>query len=508
MTDRASGILLHVTSLPTPYGIGDLGPSAYQFVEFLAAARQSYWQILPLNPTSVAYDNSPYSCLSAFAGNPILISLELLEQEGLLTRPEIKNVPRFKKTKVDYLAAAEHKKKVLGIAFERWRETGAQDPKFHKFREEHSPWLEDHALFIALREYFDGALWCDWPGELRQRQEGALQEWREKLKDRIYQEEFLQFIFFKQWCALKAYCNDRGIKIIGDIPIYVNYDSAEVWSNPGLFKLDEVGRRTAVAGVPPDYFSATGQIWDNPVYRWDVLRQTKYAWWIQRMEHNFKLFDLVRLDHFRGFVAFWEIPAGEETAVNGKWQSAPASDFFNSLISHFVHLPIIAEDLGIITPDVKAVIDDFGFPGMKLLLFAFGEDLPSSPYAPHNHTENSVVYTGTHDNNTIVGWFKEEAHAEDRKRLWAYLGEAIGESKIHWALIRLAMMSVARLVIIPMQDVLGLGNGARMNQPATKTGNWGWRLQTGQLTESLRDKLASMTRIYGRAPAGGANPYC
>jgi 4-alpha-glucanotransferase len=311
-------------------------------------------------------------------------------------------------------------------------------------------------------------------------------------------EKFFQYIFFKQWLALKSYCNSKNIQIIGDMPIYMNYDSCDVWANPEIFKLNEEKQPASVSGVPPDYFSATGQLWGNPVYNWEVLKQTQYSWWIKRVEHNLKFFDILRLDHFRGFVGYWEIPSGEETAINGKWVAAPAEEFFGTLLKHFPGLPIIAEDLGEITPDVREVMSRFGFPGMKILIFAFGDDLPVHPYAPHNYTENCLVYTGTHDNNTVKGWFRKEASLQLRNRLSAYLGHEASEDRIHWELIRLAMMSIARIAIIPMQDLLGLGEEARMNQPATIEGNWSWRLLPEQLTPTVTNKLTEMTEIYGR----------
>jgi len=311
-------------------------------------------------------------------------------------------------------------------------------------------------------------------------------------------EKFLQYLFFKQWFSLKNYCNSKNIQIIGDVPIYVSFDSVDVWANPGIFKLDKKKMPTFIAGVPPDYFSKTGQLWENPVYRWDVLKETRYSWWVKRIEHNLRLFDVIRLDHFRGFVAYWEVPANEKTAINGKWIEVPAEDFFSTLLKHFPNLAIIAEDLGFITPDVIEVIDHFRFPGMKLLIFAFGDDFPKSSYLPHNHTKNCVVYTGTHDNNTVKGWWRREASPEDRKRLFKYIGREVEEGNIQWEFIRLAMMSVADMVIIPMQDILGLGEEARMNLPATAEGNWEWRLIPEQLTPSLAKRLSEMTEIYGR----------
>lgn len=496
MKRRGSGILLHITSLPSPYGIGDFGPSAYQFIDFLAQAGQSFWQILPLNPTSPGLGNSPYSSYSAFAGNPLLISPERLVEKGLISKPE--HYPASEHERVDYEAVAAYKGRMLRTAYETYKQSRERDHEFERFRKENSYWLDDYALFSALKEHFNGAMWGGWPRELRDRSETALREWREKLADRISMEHFFQYLVYKQWSSVKSYCNSKSIQVIGDMPIYVSYDSSDVWANPHLFKLDDEKRPTFVAGVPPDYFSATGQLWGNPVYKWDVLKETHYAWWIRRVEHNLKLFDTVRLDHFRGFVAYWEVPAGQETAINGRWVEAPARDFFNALFRKRPYPSIIAEDLGYITPDVREVINAFEFPTMKLLLFAFGGDLATSPYAPHNYVKNCVVYTGTHDNNTIRGWFRKETGPDDKRKLFEYLGRQVGEETIHWELIRLAMMSVADTAILPMQDILGLGEEARMNLPATTKGNWGWRLRPDQLNPALVTPLLQMTRIYGR----------
>ncbi|MDZ7291622.1 MAG: 4-alpha-glucanotransferase [candidate division KSB1 bacterium] len=498
MKNRGSGILLHITSLPSSYGIGDLGPCAYQFADFLISARQCFWQILPLNPTCTAMGNSPYSSYSAFAGNPLLISPDFLVRDGFLRRS---NIPRYaprRDDRVDYEAVIEHKKKLLAVAYGKNKRRLEKDHKFQWFCHENSNWLEDYALFMALKEHFNEFDWSSWPKELRDREKRALGEYKKKFADRIRQEKFTQYLFFQQWFALKNYCKSKNLQFIGDLPIYVSYDSADVWANPELFKLDDQKRPIGVAGVPPDYFSETGQLWGNPVYRWDTLQATRYAWWAKRLEHNLKLFDIIRLDHFRGFVAYWEVPASEETAENGRWIKAPVEDFFSTLFRHFPSLPIIAEDLGEITPDVREIIHRFGLPGMRILMFAFGEDLATSIHAPHNYPENCVVYTGTHDNNTVKGWFTREASAEEKKKLIGYLGREVTEKTVHLELIRLVMSSVAKMVIIPMQDVLGLGRKARMNFPGTPKGNWGWRLRVGQLTPSLAQRLGEMTKIYGR----------
>jgi len=498
MKRRGSGILLHVTSLPSPYGIGDLGPWAYRFVDFLTETKQSFWQLLPLNPTDPAYDNSPYHSISAFAGNSLLISPELMVRDGLLAKADVKTLPNFPDGRVDYEAIIAYKKKLFYLAYKRFKKT-KNNYKYERFRSENSHWLDNFALFISLKAHFHGQAWKEWPPEIRDRQQEALKSLKKELHDRIEMEKFLQYIFNQQWSSLKRYCNQKGIQIIGDIPIYVDYDSVDLWTNPEIFKLDNEKRPYAVAGVPPDYFSETGQLWGNPVYRWEVLKERGYDWWVQRMEHTLNLFDVVRVDHFRGLVAYWEVPAGEKTAINGRWVEVPVEDFFNALLKRFSYLPIIAEDLGVITPDVREIMQRFEFPGMKVLLFAFGEDHPMHPYLPHTYDKHYVAYTGTHDNNTMRGWFETEAKPEDKERLFRYLGREISLQDIHWEFIRLAMMSVANLAIIPMQDILGLGKEARMNRPATSKDNWRWRLLSEQLTPSLAGRLLEMTEIYGRA---------
>jgi 4-alpha-glucanotransferase len=497
MNRRKSGILLHLTSLPSPYGIGDMGPEAYRFTDFLAEAKQSFWQILPLNPTERVYGNSPYHSISAFAGNPLIISPELLVQDGFLATADCEPLPTGPIGRVDYENIVPYKEKVFNTAYDRF--TKVQDHDAYKtFCAENISWLDDFSLFVALKGHFQGKAWNQWPPEVRDRQPEALQSMIEDLHDTIEQEKFLQYFFFRQWFALKGYCNEKGIQIIGDMPIYVDYDSVDVWTHPEIFKLDAERKPEAVAGVPPDYFSATGQLWGNPVYRWNTLKERGYDWWIRRMGHTLSLFDVVRIDHFRGLVAYWEIPAGEQTAIHGQWVEAPVYDFFDGLRAQFPSLPVIAEDLGVITPDVRKVMQHFELPGMKVLLFAFGEDNPMHPYLPHTYEKNTVVYTGTHDNNTVRGWFEREAKPKDKKRLFRYLGRKTSPQEIPWELIRLAMMSVANLAIIPMQDILGLGAEARMNRPATGDGNWEWQLVPGELTPALVEKLRAMTQIYGR----------
>jgi len=499
MNVRRSGILLHITSLPSAHGIGDLGSAAYRFADFLMETGQSFWQILPVNPTSPEYGNSPYNSHSAFAGNPLMISLEFLAREGLLLPADLEAAPPFLAHEADYPAVIKFKFEALHRAYENHKRALDRDYEFQKFCRENAFWLEDYALFIALREYFNDRLWGDWPWEIKTRQSAVLDDSREKLHERILKEKFIQQLFFKQWAGLKNYCSQNNLHLIGDIPIYVNYDSADVWANPDLFKLNEQLKPMLVSGVPPDFFSATGQLWGSPVYQWETLKRTRYAWWLQRFDQNFKLCDLVRLDHFRGFIAYWEIPAHESTAMNGRWVEAPVMDFLTTLVKHYPYLPIIAEDLGVITPEVREIMQRFDFPGMKLLLCGFKSDLATDPNLPHHFPKHCVVYTGTHDNNTALGWFRKEATEEDRRRLFQYLGREVSAREVHWDLIRLAMMSPANIVIIPMQDLLGLNEEARMNLPATVQGNWKWRCIHEQLTPAIKARLVEMTRIYGRS---------
>ncbi len=498
MEKRGSGILLHITSLPSPYGIGDLGMNAHGFVDFLAKAGQSYWQILPLNPTSPAYGNSPYSSFSAFAGNSFLISPELMAKEGLLKRSEIMDPPAFSAKRVNYKKVIVYKNGLFDLAFKRNIGKLSADKEFRGFCRKNANWLDDFALFISIKKSLKSIEWSDWPKGLRDRENEAMKEASMKLKDNILKEKLLQYIFFRQWSSLKKHCDTKNIKIIGDIPIYVNYDSSDVWANPEIFSLDRDKKPAFVGGVPPDYFSSTGQLWGHPIYKWDALKRSGYEWWLKRIEHNLEEFHLFRLDHFRGFVGYWKVDVKEETAINGEWVEAPAVDFFNTVIERFPNISIIAEDLGVITHDVREVMERFGFPGMKVLLFAFGEDLQTNPYAPHNHIKNCLVYTGTHDNNTIRGWFRNETTAGDKERISEYLGHKITERTVHWEFVKLAMMSVADTVIIPMQDILGLGEKQRMNLPASAKGNWEWRLLQEQISPELIRKLKTVTERYDR----------
>ncbi len=504
---RSSGILLHITSLPASFGIGDLGSSAYEFADFLAAAGQRLWQVLPLNPTG--YGDSPYQCFSAFAGNPLLISLEHLRDAGTLPASDLASAPSFSEASVDYGAVIDFKFRVLRRAAQVFFADGsrADHAAFEHFCESARPWLDDFALFMALKQQQGGVMWTRWEPSVRRRDSGALEQWSCKLAPELKARKYWQFEFFRQWEALKHYCQERGIRFMGDVPIYVAHDSADVWSRPDMFRLDDQGMPSVVSGVPPDYFSATGQLWGNPIYRWDVLAANGYQWWIERFRATLSLFDMVRLDHFRGFEAYWEIPVGETTAVHGRWVKGPGETFLSALQDAFGGLPIVAENLGVITPAVEELRQEFGLPGMALLQFAFGNDPQGPSFRPHNYARDLVAYTGGHDNDTTVGWWSSSGASDSTRTpedvrqehdfARAYLG--LHESdEINWALIRAVLASVADVAIIPLQDVLGLGTEARMNLPGRVSGNWKWRYRRGALTGELSGRLRSLTTIYDR----------
>ena len=498
MNERASGILLHITSLPSKYGIGDLGPSSYEFVDFLHEARQKYWQVLPLNPTEMTYGNSPYSCPSAFAGNPLLISPELIMDEGYLSKSDIIDLPEFPKDSVDFELASSYKIELLKTAFETNLRGIAQYGDFKKFCLENKQWLDDYCLYISIKSRTTYETWQNFAADLRDRNGQSLNHWYEKEEHFILYNKFLQYVFFKQWNSLKKYSNDKGIQIIGDIPYYINYDSSDVWSNQKIFKLDENKNPEFIAGVPPDYFSETGQLWGNPVYDWSRLKETQYSWWMKRIEHNLSMFDKLRLDHFRGFVSYWEVKAGETTALNGKWIHLNAKTFLDTLFSNFDKTKFIAEDLGLITEEVKDTIKHYNLPGMKILLFAFGEDFPYGDYLPSNINNNCVVYTGTHDNNTVLGWWNEEAGDIEKNRVSEYLRKEINEENINWELIEVAMRSKADTVIIPIQDILSLGASARMNTPSTTSGNWAWKLESLDFLSGFIERLSVLSKYNDR----------
>lgn len=494
---RASGILLPISSISTKDGIGDVGPAAHKFVDFLKRAGQHYWQILPLNYTTAGTAYSPYNGASAFAGNPLLISPDLMYRDGLLQKNDVQDLPDFPPGKVDYRRVCSWKSKLLNKAFARSASLSALDD-YDRFAERNTFWLEDFATFIAVKKHFGGRPWIAWPKEIRDRRKRALTSLKKELQEKIDRELFLQYLWNKQYSSLKDKCKENAVSIIGDLPMYVAHDSADVWAHPNIFKLDPSRKPRYIAGVPPDYFSRTGQLWGNPIYNWRYLDRTNYDWWMRRIEHNLRLFDLVRIDHFRGLVAYWQVPAGEKTSVRGKWVKAPTDAFFSALFRRFPSAPIFAEDLGYITEDVREVISKYGLACMRVLQFGFDGDSTKNLHCPHNHIENCLVYTGTHDNNTARGWFETEATPEQKKRLFHYLGHKVPAKTVHRKMIRLAMASVANVAIIPMQDLLGLGSQARMNRPAKTRGNWLWRMQKGQASAVLAKDLKKMVETYGR----------
>ncbi len=494
--ERSAGILLHITSLPSPYGIGDMGLEARSFADFLYRSKQKYWQILPLNPTEGGQGHSPYSAISGMAGNTLLISLDQLAKEGLIDYQELAKYHLANEGKVDYAAVERSKEELLNKAY--WTYLKKDDRKYYEdFCSKESYWLDDFATFMLLKQLNEGKPWFQWKDEYKLRDEKALKDLQEDNEDELYRIKWLQYIFDKQWKHLKGYCNERNISLIGDLPIYVSYDSADVWSNKEIFAIDENGNVTGIAGVPPDAFSADGQLWGMPVFKWDVLQERKYDWWIDRIKRNIELFDLVRIDHFRAFAAYWEVPAGASTAKNGQWKPGPGSDFFTAVKEAFGELPFIAEDLGDVDDTVFALRDEFALPGMKVLQFAFGNDLPQSVHIPHNHSKNFIVYTGTHDNNTTRGWYKD-ADENTRRLLNEYAGKEVSEEEVHWALSRMAYASVAKTVILPMQDVLNLDETGRMNIPASVDNNWAWRLTPGQVNRYLEDKLKELVYLFNR----------
>jgi len=499
---RRSGILLHPTSLPGRFGIGDLDDAAYQFVDFLAAAGQSYWQVLPLSPTG--YGDSPYQTLSAFAGNPMLISPDGLVEAGHLSKADVEHVPDFPDGLVDFGPVINYKTGLLDRAFANFRARAPADQRasFARFCDEHAFWLDDFALFMALKEAHDLRPWYEWEPEVVTRQPEALARWRGYLADAIENQKYRQWQFFEQWLSVKRYANGRGVRIVGDIPIFVSLDSADVWANAHLFCFDEDLRPTVVSGVPPDYFSETGQLWGHPLYRWEVMAQEGYIWWIARFRMAFTQADVVRIDHFRGFYNYWEVPAGEETAINGRWSYGPGADLFHVVTAALGEVAIIAEDLGDFDAESRAGVDalqaEFGYPGMKVLQFAFSTG-PDDPFLPHNFTRDCVVYTGTHDNDTTVGWYQVTSTEQERDYALKYLGS--DGSDIAWDLIRLAWASVANTAITTVQDLLSLGHERRMNTPGTVgPPNWCWRLLPDALTDELTARLRELTAVYGRLP--------
>lgn len=492
MDTRASGVLLHVSCLPSKYGIGDMGKAAYTLVDQLKASGQKYWQILPLNPSNPTSGESPYFSSSAFSGNPLLIDLDALVEEGLISESDIQIPEGLPPTDVDFTRVREFKLNVLYKAYEGFIAQG-ENKAFDAFCEQQA-WLQDYALFMAIHKKEGKASWADWPVALRDRHEDAITEATQSLAEEIRREKVLQFFFFKQWEKLKSYANEKEIVVFGDMPIYVSYESADVWVDSEFFKLDENKRPVAVSGVPPDYFSATGQLWNNPVYNWDKLKETNYAWWVNRMGALFERFDLVRIDHFRGLVQYWEVPAGEPTAINGTWEDVPTYEFFDTLIKAFPNFPVVVEDLGIITPDVVEVKEHYGFPGMLILQFAFGEDNAENPYLPDNHIENSLVYLGTHDNNTALGWYENEIDDATNDRLRKYIPGADNGPEVINQLVELTLNSKSRIAIVTAQDLLALPGRARINDPSDNFGNWKWRLTQEEFDALPMKKLHELTK--------------
>jgi 4-alpha-glucanotransferase len=501
---RTSGIVLHPTSLPGPYGIGDLGEHAYRFVDWLEQAGQSIWQVLPLGPTG--YGDSPYQCFSAFAGNPLLISLDTLVKDELLDPKDLEDAPEFPAHRVDFGTVIQHRSALLERAAQHI-DGHTQEAEFNAFCDAEAHWLEDYALFMAALRAQDYKTWPKWEKGLRTRKPAAMKKWRDKLADELHVIRFSQFQFFRQWHALRDYANEKGVRIMGDIPIYVAQESADVWSHPDLFLLDKDGSPTVVAGVPPDYFSATGQLWGNPIFDWNEMKKRGFAWWTDRMRNTLSLVDLVRIDHFRGFEAFWQVPADEETAVNGEWIEGPADALFDALRDALGEVPVVAENLGLITDEVEALRKRCGFPGMAVLQFAFGPDAKHSGLLPHKWTRDTVVYTGTPDNDTTVGWWKNTGkntmdHAEfDRVRAYAMKYLDTDGADVPKMALRSVMSSVADTCIVPVQDVLGLGSDARMNTPGTMGGdNWTWRFTWDQLGDESAAFLYDLAETYGRLP--------
>lgn len=496
MFERSSGILLHPTSLPGKYGIGSLGKEAYKFVDFLKKSNQKLWQIFPLGPTG--YGDSPYQCFSSFAGNPYLIDFDLLIEQNLLTEEDLKDV-NFggNEEYIDYGAIYNQKYPLLRKAYENFKANGNKElkEKLETFKTENSSWLDDYSLYISLKNHFNGLPWNEWEDDIRTRKEAAINKYKAELANEIEYHNFIQFLFFTQWNNVKKYANDNGIKIIGDIPIFVAVDSSDAWANPEIFLFDPELKPVKVAGVPPDYFSATGQLWGNPLYDWDKLKELNYKWWVDRVKANLSTCDIIRIDHFRGFDEYWAVPYGDKTAENGTWCPGPRTDLFNAIKNELGELPIIAEDLGTMTQGVIDLREATGFPGMKILGFAF-DSKEENDYLPHTYTKNCVVYTGTHDNDTLIGWFTK-ANEDDKQFARNYLNSR-SDNEIHWDAIRGAWSSVANMAIAPIQDFLGLGSEARINTPGLASGNWQWRLKDGVLTDELAERIAKLTKVYSR----------
>lgn len=505
---RSSGVLLHPTSLPSRYGIGDFGEQAYQFADQLIESGQRIWQMLPLGPTG--YGDSPYQLFSAFAGNPLLISPDKLAEQNFLDHADLENTPTFLPHTVEYSRVIAWKRRILEKAFNHFQHRASTEFKaaFLQFCENQAHWLDDYALFIALKEAQGmERIWTDWDRDLVLRRPAALAHWRDHLKNSIECQKYWQFEFFRQWKALREYCNTRGLLLMGDIPIYVAHDSADVWSHANQFLLEPDGKPSVVAGVPPDYFSATGQLWGNPIYHWLEMEKNSFQWWVERFRAAFEQFDLIRLDHFRGFQAYWEVPATEPTAMNGRWVTAPGAALFRTVRQELGDLQIVAENLGVITPEVETIRHEFGFPGMAILQFAFGKDPQGPSFRPHNYPRDVFAYTGTHDNDTVLGWWNSVGAgdstrtADDIKKEKEFALRYLGTNgdEMNWVLIRALFASVAQAAIVPMQDILGLGSESRMNIPAKASGNWLWRMPPGAFIPALRKHLREYAVLYDRA---------
>lgn len=492
MIIRSSGILMHITSLPSPYGIGTFGKEAYEFVDFLAEAGQKYWQILPIGPTGAG--DSPYQSFSTFAGNPYFIDFDLLTEEGLLKKEDYTDVDFGEDfTKVDYEKIFNNKMPILKIAFKNGK--GRYKKEIETFKEENKTWLEDYALYMSVKAKFKLKSWQEWDESIKLRDKNALERYKEELVEEVHYWIFLQYLFFKQWGDLKKYANSKKVKIIGDIPIYVAEDSADTWANSKVFILDDYKKPIKVSGCPPDDYSKTGQLWGNPIYDWDCLESTGYKWWIERIKRSSKLYDVIRIDHFRGFESFWQIPYGEETAVNGEWVKGPGIKLFNAIKEALGEVDIIAEDLGYLTKEVINFRIATGYPGMKVLEFAF-DSREESDYLPHNYDKDCVVYTGTHDNDTVMGWFQNTKNSDiNFAKRYLMLNKKEG---YNWGFIRGALSSVGKLAIAQLQDYLALGSEARMNIPSTLGGNWQWRVKKEDLTNKLAKKINKITKLYGR----------
>lgn len=496
---RGAGILLHISSLPAPFGIGDLGPEAKRFADFLYNSKQKYWQFLPLNPTEEGQGHSPYSSISSRAGNTLFISPELLTEQGLLDYEELHQFYLPQESKLNYPQAEKVKTEIFEKAWQNFQ-NGKGDQLKHKFEEfcsREAYWLDDFSLYMLLKEKYQSRPWFEWPQEYKLREKHALEQILSNNENQIKKIQWLQFLFAKQWDELKKYCNDREIKFFGDLPFYVSYDSVDVWTHRNLFSVDKEGNMMGVAGVPPDAFSNDGQLWGMPVFEWEMHKQNHFQWWIERLKKNMELFDVLRLDHFRAFADFWEVSAKDTTAKNGKWSPGPGADFFDAIKKALGEMPFIAEDLGEINEAVYDLRDKFNFPGMKVLQFAFGHDMADSIHIPHNYVPNFVVYTGTHDNNTIKGWYRQEGR-HHHWQLENYLGKHLSENNVHLEMARLAYSSVAYIVILPMQDILGLDETARMNTPASDQNNWQWRMLPDQLSDEIDKRLKDWTVLYNR----------